>query len=166
MKLDISNLFNSADSIIEIDYQLDMADLPYGPYFPLKNGARLCGSAYCRADVVHLSAQISFDFFGVCDRCAEEIKKPMSFSVEKILVKALAHGDYHDDYVVLPDGVLNIDEFVREEILLFLPAKILCSDDCKGLCAKCGKNLNHGECACKKEINPAMAPLLQLLQEE
>lgn len=166
MKLDFSNLFNSDDSFVEIDCTLDMSDLPYGPYFPLKNGVKLCGSAYCRAEVVHLKLQISFEFCGVCDRCAEEIRRQMCFDVSKILVKELAHGNDYDDYVVLPDGVLKLDEFAREEILLFLPAKILCREDCKGLCAKCGKNLNSGSCACEKEINPAMAPLLQLLQEE
>jgi uncharacterized protein len=46
------------------------------------------------------------------------------------------------------------------------PLRFLCHDDCKGLCQRCGKNLNEGECDCsKKEIDPRMAPLQKLLDE-
>ncbi len=71
-----------------------------------------------------------------------------------------------DDYIVVESGVLDLDELVEEEVQLFLPSKMLCSDDCKGLCAKCGKNLNLGKCDCKKDVDPRMAALLQLLDEE
>ncbi len=166
MKIDISNLFNSAESAINIDCILDMQSLPYSTYYPIKDGAKVKGRVYLDADVVYFSVNVSFDFYGICDRCAEEIKIPMSFDVNKVLVKNLVNEDNDDEYLVLPDSLLNMEEIICEEILLFLPTKILCKEDCKGLCPKCGKNLNLGLCDCKKEINPAMAPLLQLMQEE
>ena len=59
-----------------------------------------------------------------------------------------------------------MDEFITEEVNLFLPSKILCKPDCKGLCYKCGKNLNLGDCGCKKDVDPRMEALLQLLDEQ
>jgi uncharacterized protein len=46
------------------------------------------------------------------------------------------------------------------------PSRFLCSDDCKGLCQRCGKNLNEGACNCgKDEIDPRLAPLKKILEE-
>ena len=52
---------------------------------------------------------------------------------------------------------------MREELLLFFPTKMLCKPDCKGLCCKCGKNLNDGPCDCQKDVDPRLESLLQLL---
>ncbi len=168
MKIDVSNLFNGDSKPIKIDYTLNLQDLVYSTYNPIKNGVKVKGSVYEKAGVVFLDAAVSFKFFGFCDRCAEEIVKDMSFSIKKILVPRLANdadSDY-DDYVVIPNGILELDDFITEEIQLFLPSKILCKPDCKGLCYKCGKNLNTGECSCKKDVDPRMEALLQLLDEQ
>ncbi len=50
----------------------------------------------------------------------------------------------------LIDSYLDIDEDIREEILLNFPMKVLCSPDCKGICSGCGVNLNIEKCRCKK----------------
>lgn len=166
MKIDLTNLFNGNDEVISIDYTLNLNDLIYGTYNPIKNGATVKGSAYQKADVVYLDISVSFQFEGVCDRCAEEVSKDMSFNLNKILVSSLANDVDYDDYIVVENGVLDLDELVTEEVQLFLPSKMLCNDDCKGLCYKCGKNLNYGKCDCKKDVDPRMAALLQLLDEE
>lgn len=168
MEIDVSNLFNGDSKPIDFDYILNLEDLVYSTYNPIKKGATVKGSVFAKAGVVYLNADVSFVFYGFCDRCAEDVVKDMGFSVKKILVRQLANdadADF-DDYVVVSNGVLNLDDFVREEIQLFLPSKILCKPDCKGLCYKCGKNLNKGDCDCKKDVDPCMAALLQLLDEQ
>jgi len=53
---------------------------------------------------------------------------------------------------------------VYSEVILDLPSKHLCKDDCKGICFKCGKNLNEGECDCEtREVDPRLAKLMELL---
>ena len=47
-----------------------------------------------------------------------------------------------------------------------METKFLCSEDCKGLCPRCGKNLNLGPCGCRKEPDPRFAVLEQLLDKE
>ncbi len=166
MKIDVSNLFNSSNDTVEIDTVLDMGGLQYFTYYPIQQGVSVKGSISCRADVVNFNAHVAFVFTGVCDRCAEDITKDMELDIEKVLVKSISGDDYDDEkYIILPDGILDLDELIREEIIMFLPYKMLCREDCKGLCPKCGKNLNKGKCDCKKDINPAMEPLLELLQQ-
>ena len=88
------------------------------------------------------------------------------FSLNKILVPQLENDVDYDDYIVVESGVLDLDELIQEEIQLFLPSKILCTEDCKGICQKCGANLNVNECNCKPDVDPRMSALLQLLDEE
>lgn len=167
MNIDVSGLLNGGSKPIKFSYTLNLEDLVYSTYNPVKKGAKIKGSVYEKAGVVYLDADISFKFFGFCDRCAEEIVKDMGFKLSKILVSKLANdadADF-DDYVVVSNGVLELDDLITEEIQLFLPSKMLCKPDCKGLCYKCGKNLNFGDCDCKKDVDPRMEALLQLLDE-
>ncbi|MFZ5800931.1 MAG: YceD family protein [Candidatus Omnitrophota bacterium] len=73
----------------------------------------------------------------VCGRCLEEY--PCEYKEE-----------FRLDYSVKPDEhYLYLDDDLRQEIILSYPIKLLCKDTCKGLCPKCGKNLNKGNCNCK-----------------
>ena len=67
--------------------------------------------------------------------------------------------------IEVPDYNLEIEDLLRDDIFLEFPAKLLCKKDCKGLCQRCGKNLNDGECGCDKdEPDPRLAVLKALLQ--
>lgn len=166
MIIDLNNLFNGSADKINIDYRLDLSELIYSTYRPIRDGVNVVGSVYSKADVLHLSVNISFDFYGFCDRCAEEVKKRFDFDVNRVIVERLENEQDDDDYVIVKDRKLNLDELVSEEVSLSLPNKILCREDCKGLCPSCGTNLNVKKCDCKKETDPRMAALLQLLEDE
>ena len=70
-----------------------------------------------------------------------------------------------DEYAVINDnGELDVDEEVAETIVLAFPKKILCDEECGGLCPKCGKRKRDGDCGCvTKEIDPRLAVLKKLL---
>ena len=81
----------------------------------------------------------------------------------------LKKPEYTDfaDIQDINDNMDIIDEQLAEALLLDFPRKILCSEDCPGLCPKCGKSLKGGDCGCpKKEIDPRLAVLAQLLNKE
>ncbi len=167
MQLDFTNLLNSSADEINIDYHINADDFMYDTYKPLKNGVKVKGRAYQKVGVVYLDLDVNFDFFGVCDRCADDIEKKYDISLNKIIVNAMENeNDDYDDYVVVENNLLDLDEFINEEIQLFLPAKMLCKDDCKGLCQNCGKNLNYEKCECAKEVDPRLAALADLLIDE
>jgi uncharacterized protein len=74
--------------------------------------------------------------------------------------------DRLDDYAIIEDGFLDMDEQLREQMEIEFPIRFLCREDCRGLCSKCGKNLNEGDCNCNhKEIDPRLLPLQKLLEE-
>lgn len=166
MKINLINLLNGEQDSLSVDYQLDLSDLIYGTYNPISDPVTVKGRLYSKADVLYLDLEIAFVFYGVCDRCAEEIKKDFSVSVKKIIVEELQNVDNDDDYIVAENQILDMDQLINEEVSLALPSKILCDEECKGLCPKCGTNLNVNKCDCKGDVDPRMAALLQLLDNE
>ena len=133
------------------------------------------GRATRRGDVVRLRGKITAGVAVFCDRCAAEINAPLeiefdtSFTpaeVEKAVVEnvELQAGDL--DRSVYEGGEVDVDELVREQILLALPTRNLCREECKGLCPECGANLNEGACGCgHKEVDPRWAALADLKKD-
>lgn len=165
MKIDLTEFFSGIAVKKKIDCVVDLSGLSYCGYFPVRNGAEVSGILASKADVVSLDLKINFTFFGVCDRCAEDLKKDFTLYIDRIVVGRLENEQDDEEYIVVPDGVLDIDRLVGEEVSLSFPSKLLCSEDCKGLCPKCGANLNVKKCSCKADVDPRMAALLQLLDE-
>ena len=118
-----------------------------------------------RAGIAEFESDVVFDYFCECDRCLQPVKKHFVFRFSHILI-AEAPKDESDDYIQAPDYKLDTVSLLRDDILLELPSKFLCKESCKGLCPKCGKNLNEGECSCQRhEPDPRLAVLKQLLSE-
>lgn len=165
MKIDLNNLFNASQSEIKIDTQFDFSSLIYSGYSPIKNGVKVTGRLFSKADIIYLEVNIKFTFFGFCDRCASDVTKNFSFDINKIVVEKLQNENDDDNYIIVENRTLDLEELVNEEVSLSLPTKILCSKDCKGLCPQCGANLNVSKCDCKKDVDPRLETLLQLLDE-
>ena len=104
-------------------------------------------------------------FSAPCARCAETANSELSLSFEKCVATGDVSKD-NDDYIFPEDTKLDITAPLFEERLLEMPSKILCREDCRGLCPRCGKNLNEGDCGCKKsEGDPRLAILKTLLDK-
>lgn len=96
-----------------------------------------------------------------CDRCLTEVAVEIPIfaeteadfnETEEERVEDLNEISYIDGYD------LDVDRMVNEEILLGFPMKVLCQEDCKGICKVCGANLNQGECGCDRtEPDPRMS---------
>lgn len=117
------------------------------------------------AGAISVSAEID------CTRCLIPIEQLFAFSfeaayvpTEELLKERAAELEADDLNVdVLDADELNLREVVREQILLSLPDQIFCRGDCKGLCQKCGTNLNLIDCSCTEtEIDPRWAALKNL----
>jgi uncharacterized protein len=89
----------------------------------------------------------------LCDRCAEEFTKSISCSYRKVYVTrdTDAAGFQGDDIeIISPEtSIIDLSDDVRDALLLAIPLKNLCREDCAGLCARCGKNLNTVQCDCE-----------------
>lgn len=104
-----------------------------------------------------------------CDRCLEFVKVPFHLHVSKDidLKKTTEEREAElDEYYFLQGMNFDTEVFVRDEILVNLPMKVLCKDDCKGICNKCGTNLNKGSCDCDTtELDPRMSKVLDVFNQ-
>jgi uncharacterized protein len=112
-----------------------------------------------------LSADVKVTYHTMCARCAEPVSSTLEISFEKDIASSGEVSDENDDYIIIEDKKLDLLPPVEEEIMLEMPSRTLCKEDCLGLCQKCGKNLNEGDCSCeKKEVDPRLAILKTLLK--
>ena len=126
----------------------------------------IIGTVENRTGIVTLGYLATFTLNTLCDRCLTPVERDLSMNFEHILVHELA-GEDEEEFIVCGDYTLNLDELVAMDILLELPTRILCREDCKGLCPKCGTNLNESTCNCsqEKEVDSRLSVLLTLLDE-
>lgn len=164
MLLELRNVFLTENESLTAEYKLDLHELDFNGEKPLKSPVRVMATAANQAGVVNLAVSAQFDYTAPCDRCGEETITEFAYSFQHTLVQSLV-GENDGDYVEVPDYQLDLDELVTMDIVLELPHKHLCSDDCKGLCPKCGHNLNMGDCGCDtRQVDPRLEALRSLLQ--
>ena len=142
----------------------------------LVGDASVGGRATRKGDEVRLRGRISASVEVHCDRCAAAIVAPLEIEFDTSFLPAevergavenveLQAGDL--DRSFYEGGEVDVDELVREQILLALPTRSLCREECRGLCPECGANLNEGACGCAaKEVDPRWAALADLKKDE
>lgn len=105
-----------------------------------------------------------------CSRCLEAASLSISTSFKYVLSPAQAEHEEEQelsaedmDIVYYQDDLIDLDPLIIEQILLQIPMKVLCSEDCRGLCPHCGINLNQHSCQCHDErIDIRLASLKKL----
>ena len=166
MKIDCRQLFEIVGEQVNITSQLNLEDLTLGMAHPFTEPVRLNGSISNRAGIVTLSYTASAVFHALCDRCLGPVDTPVVYEFQHILVKQVSDDD-NDDFIVVPDMVLDLDGLAASDVALELPGKVLCKEDCKGLCPICGCDKNKQACSCKQHyVDPRLAKLSKLLEDD
>ena len=165
MKLDLSPILGGESRELPFDYPLTIDGDFRGIAFP--NPARVLGTVTDKAGYIALNARVTLLYETLCDRCLAPITPTLVFEFSRPVAAAGSlQNEDTDEYLIVKDRTLDLDEALLEEIFLRMPNKHLCREDCKGLCQKCGKNLNEGPCSCdKKEIDPRLAQFAKLLSK-
>jgi uncharacterized protein len=102
-----------------------------------------------------------------CRRCLTPVRVPLSQSLGLVFVTEAEAGEEDDCYVVPARATtLDLSRAVREELILAVPQFVECRDDCRGLCPRCGADLNAGPCSCRPETDPRWAALTKLRKGE
>ncbi len=167
MVFDMKPLLRGEVHSIPIAYSFEPEEM-VDVRFP--EGARAVGEVTDSAGYMRLVLSISAPYVAECARCLDEVEGEFTEDFERTVVtkgsvKEETLEESVDEYAVLDEnGMLDIDDEIRETMALSFPVKILCMEDCPGLCPKCGKSLKMGDCGCpKKEIDPRLAILQKLL---
>jgi len=151
MILDLKQIFEGRKQLLEFDTEITESVLAEKePYMTFASPVSIKGSVRSRAGVISLDMTVTAVLDQMCDRCMKALVREYSFTPSHTLVTALENEDEegyeYDDYVACPDKTLDVSELALTDLKLGLPTKILCKEDCKGLCPKCGKDLNDGAC--------------------
>lgn len=165
MRLDTKTAFACDGFKENYSFLLDFSQLVYNGIMPFKPTLKVNALLQNRAGVVTLKTDVSFEYHTPCDRCRKDTIKNFDYSFMHTLVLS-QNNENTDDYIEVPDFILDLNELVKDDILLELPGKFLCDDDCRGLCPICGSDLNIGQCGCKAEsIDPRLLELSKLITD-
>ena len=166
MRLGLSKIIDCPGASIPFSTSVDLSDLLYGQSFPVSEPVEASGVVRNTAGVLMMTGTVHTTIHGVCDRCASDFDSYVEFPINVVLVTELSNEDNEDEGVFpLEADSADLEEIVRTVFVLNMDSKLLCKPDCKGLCCRCGKDLNDGPCGCQKEIDPRFAALKQLLEK-
>lgn len=165
MRLDLREIIHVPDAKKTFQYQLDLSQEDFYGARPIVHPVQVEGSVTNHAGALVLEGSARSVLELVCDRCGKEFSREKVVPLDYLAAQEL-EDEERDDILLLDGTELDLDEAVTTAFILAMDTKNLCSDDCKGLCAKCGADLNLGPCGCKPEVDPRLAALAQLLDKE
>lgn len=153
MRLDVRPLLRGEISRMDLSFTLN-PPAPDGITFP--DGADLSGVLEMRAGYMTLDARITVRYAGFCARCLSPVTGVFEVpfnrtAVTKGTLTEEQEDENVDEYVITVGGFLDLDDPVCETVVLSFPSRLLCSDDCPGLCPRCGKPRREGSCGCPEE---------------
>jgi len=169
MIIELANLGATA-KVIELEFDPTHIDLE-GESLTLTDKVKFAGEIAKADKRADLRGVLNADVLLDCSRCLEPVAKHLEFPFRAIFVDPAddepnAEAEVSDDALdesVAFDGKIDMAEVVREQLLLAVPEQIFCREDCRGLCPKCGSNLNLIDCKCADdEIDPRWAALKSL----
>ena len=162
MKIDISNVVNSINKVTTEELTLEMStfESKLGTFPILKKSPIALRIENQENASVLISGSVDMTIAIPCDRCLEDVPTDIHFDIDKKL--SIKDGTLVDDEMEETDYLigfeLDVERLVYAEILVNGPMKVLCKDDCKGICKVCGMTLNKGTCSCQKtELDPRLA---------
>lgn len=151
MILQLREIFQIEGMHLPVSYEITPEELSEVRGYTFAAPVAVSGEFYNRAGIVTLKYTVSCTLDVVCDRCLTELKRDYSYDFSHTVVLSLqSEGDIYDTYLVAQHDSIDMNETAISDLLLMLPTKMLCREDCKGLCDICGCNLNERTCNCRK----------------
>ncbi len=105
----------------------------------------------------------------VCDRCLEKIEREEEYPFREDFRESSEEDSEvgEDGCTVFSGDMIDLAALIRDTILTAQPMQNLCRTDCRGLCSRCGANLNQGECGCnRRSVDPRLAALQDFMTTE
>ena len=167
MRIDMTPMLSSRTDRLDFSFEYE-EDSSLFPGMTFDKPVSVSGSVSEKAGCMLLTLRASVSYDTECARCLRKLHRELTFDLSKnVAVSGSLQDEDNDDYVIVEDRALLLDDIVGELLFLELPSRDLCSEDCLGICPKCGKDLNEGKCSCvTKEIDPRLAALSRFLTDD
>lgn len=169
MLLNLSDVLRPSGKVIseEIEISLDSFNGSFGEYKVLKAEKFMLNGENFDEGRAKVSGHTVITFAANCHRCLKEMEIKVSIDFERICsAPDYVSDDEEDESHDFMEGYqLDTDALLYNEITVNWPVKIVCREDCKGLCLVCGHNLNEGDCGCDTFVpDPRMAALKDIFE--
>ena len=169
MRIELENLEGGKGTFAQV-YQPDDLN-PVDERIRLIEPTAVTGKVRVAGNEVFVDGHIETRAQVECDRCLQQVESPVSadFELEYITGSEYESSDVAElteaemSVSVFDGETIDVDEIVKEQIVLAVPTRMLCREDCKGICPECGIDRNTGECTCvTNDIDPRWAALKNL----
>ncbi len=168
MQLDMSSILSGEVRNLPFTFQYtpslaeDFPDVTFGADTTVEGNVRDLAGYMC------LTLEAHIPYTSMCARCLLAVQGVFDLVLTKdVAIKEQLQEQEQDRYALIENRILDVGQVLTEELLVSFPAKHLCRPDCKGLCQKCGKDLNEGPCGCpEREPDPRFDVLRKLLEKK
>jgi uncharacterized protein len=166
MMIDVSDLLRKKITKKEVKVSVDNSELfRTNKEVQCAKPVEFTGELSVVSDLISLEGNLRAELSLQCSRCMEKFQETLELSIHEEFSNNL---DNEDDMIIFIDSdSIDITEVIENNIIMNLPIKKLCSEDCKGLCQHCGTNLNISTCSCgNNEVDPRLAQLKDLFSAD
>ena len=164
MLLNVKPILHTPGKRLDFQFELDLSEMEFSGRYPISRPVAVSGEVRNTAGILELTLNARSTLDAVCDRCGKAFVQEKDVLFACMLAEELQNEE-NDEIVLLEDGMVDVGDLARTAFILDMDTKTLCSEDCKGLCPRCGADLNLGPCSCKKETDPRLAVLAKLLEK-
>ena len=174
MRIEVESLTGAGKPFAHT-YRPEEVSLDEDEHARLTSHAAVEGTASRKGEEIRLRGTINAEVEVLCDRCLAAVRLPLEVEFDTSFVPQEAEAVRTENVELLAADMglaayegdaVDLDELVREQIMLALPSRRLCREECKGLCPKCGADLNAGGCDCERgEVDPRWSALAGLKNE-
>ncbi|NLB17050.1 MAG: DUF177 domain-containing protein [Clostridiales bacterium] len=168
MKIDIQPIISGIADHIDIGCDIETPPEAAPDDVEFTSAAHVSGSLSGDVRSMMLKCGIKVGYKTHCARCFRDVEGTFETEIFKpVALKGTLDNEEDDEYLIADKAALDLYIPVNDAIILDFPMRVLCRDDCRGLCPVCGKDLNEGGCACDtREIDPRLEVLRQLLVDK
>ena len=170
MIIDISKVVKSINKEVseEVSIEMDSFESRLGEFPILQKSPVVLRLQNQENKTLFITGSVDITVGIPCGRCLEEVPTHICFDIDKKLdiEDSVLIDDEMEENDYLIGFELDVDKLVYAEILVNWPMKVLCKEDCEGICKVCGANLNKGDCGCQRtELDPRMAAIQDIFSK-
>lgn len=167
MIINLSNVLTRKDKVVEkkVHLEMDFFKSKLGEFQIAKKEPFVLRLAHMGNREIQITAVLDLQIGIPCDRCLEDISTNFHLVISKELDMKLSDEDRIadlDENSFISGYELDVDKLIYNEILMNWPMKILCKEECNGICNSCGTNLNYGACDCE---STALDPRMSIIKD-
>lgn len=162
MLINLTDVLTTQDKIVkkEVDIHIGEIDSRFGKFLVAEKSPLTLTLKNLGTNKASIEGKMELTFAMNCDRCLKPVRQKITLDFMRTAEGPDEYKeDTEDDEQNFMEGYqLNVEGLIKNECFMNLPTKVLCKPDCKGICMRCGKDLNTGECGCDTFVpDPRMA---------